>query len=239
MSQQVGPGQDVGRGPEVELGRDAGPGRGHLSEEVVYRGVKWRRSRSGRTMWFNEGLRRWALWSPGSDAPPLPEQWAPVPKEREVGGPSEPKRPDVRAEVGEPEGLSGGAPSRGAVLADAMSRRPSMRSPYRLVPVAVAVLIVGVAVYQAARPPGQATKQDIAAAQALQGRCLARSGGTAQYPHFSATPVSCSSSDAAVKVVAVFMPDKPSPCSASGLVARVGPALQGEPLECLVPVGPR
>ncbi len=45
--------------------------------EVVYRGVRWRRSASSeRISWFNEGLGRWVVWVPKSDAPPLPPEYA-------------------------------------------------------------------------------------------------------------------------------------------------------------------
>ena len=171
-------------------------------------------------MWFNESLRRWVLWSPGSDAPPVPGAWAPDEAADKPGA--------------EPADKAGAEP------ADAMSRRPPMRSPYRLVPIVIGLLIVAAAVYQASRPPAKASRQDIAAAVALRGRCLARTGGTESAPRFSATPVTCTSRDAAVKVLSVFSPskgDETGHCPSSGLVALVVyPTLRGEPFECLVPV---
>ncbi|HUB69376.1 MAG TPA: hypothetical protein VL984_03045 [Acidimicrobiales bacterium] len=121
-----------------------------------------------------------------------------------------------------------------------MSRRPSLRSPYRIVPILVALLIVAAAVYQATQPPAKATKQDIAAAEALEGRCLVRNGGSSQLPHFSGTPVSCSSGGAVARVVDVIVPGKPGSCPKSSLLARVlNPGVAGEPVECLVPISGR
>ena len=186
-------------------------GRG--TDEVVYRGVKWRRSASGRIIWRNDGLRRWVAWSPGSDAPPLPEEWA----------------------AGRQPGLAAHLP--GHLPGDAMSRRPPMLSPYRLVPIIIALVIVGVAVYQATRPPTRAPAADVAAAKALEGRCLARQGGTGAEPVYSATPVNCAAPDAAVKVVAVTVrgPGKAVPCPRGTTVAQVlKVGVVGEPFECLV-----
>ncbi len=66
---------------------------------------------------------------------------------------------------------------------DAMSTRAPMRSPYRLIPlVRIAVIIVAVALWEATRPPGHATKADIAAAEALKGQCLVKEGGKPSFP---------------------------------------------------------
>lgn len=200
------------------------------TEEVVHRGVRWRRSASGRIVWFNEGLRRWVVWSPGSDAPPLPEEWG------SVGGQGSGAAGSVGGGGG---GAQGTAPrERPGLLrylpSDAMSKRPPMRSPYRLVPLLIALVIVGVAVYQATRPPARATRQDIAAAEAMKGDCLARDGGTPAAPEYATAPVSCSTSGAAVKVVAVVVPGKGGACPEHTVLAqllRVG--VVGEPVECL------
>jgi hypothetical protein len=120
---------------------------------------------------------------------------------------------------------------------DAMARRPSMRSPYRLVPLVVIVFIAAIAVWQATRPAAHASKADIAAAEALKGDCLARTGGTAKSPVYSPVPVSCSGSGAAVKVVAVLVPgDRPSgTCPQGSLVVQVlEPNVVGEPTECVL-----
>ena len=223
----------------------AGGAAGAGTDEVAYRGVRWRRSSSGRMMWFNDGLRRWVLWSAGSDAPPVPEDW------EGDGGEGPPGAGAAAPRVGAPSAgaPSGGAPSgdgapgqrateRPGLLRylpnDAMARRPGMRSPYRIVPLVVVALIIGVAVYQATRPPNKATRQDIAAAMALKGVCLEKSGGTAQYPDYSPIPVSCSSAKAVVKVVEVVVPGPHAACPIESLAMRVlDPAAAGEPVECL------
>jgi len=118
-----------------------------------------------------------------------------------------------------------------------MSRRPSMRSPYRLAPLVIALLIVAVALWQATRPASHATKTDISAAEALKGQCLARSGGTAKAPRYLPVPVTCSSSAASVKVVAVLVPGsgRSVPCPAGSLVVQVlEPNVVGEPSECVL-----
>ena len=187
---------------------------GAATSEAVHRGVRWRRSRSGRTLWFNEGLSRWVLWEPGSDAPPLPPGW-------------EPDEPVVD----EPVRAAGPRPM------DAMSTRAPMRSPYRLVPLVIAVIIVALALWQATRPPGHATKADIAAAEALKGQCLVKQGGKPSFPLLSPTPVSCSAAKAYAKVVAVIVPGHPGSCPRGSAVVQVlQTGVVGEPSECLLPV---
>jgi hypothetical protein len=116
-----------------------------------------------------------------------------------------------------------------------METRAPMRSPFRLVPLVIAVVIVAVALWEAARPPAHATKADIAAAEALKGQCLARTGGTVSYPSFSATPVSCSSKQAYAKVTKVLVPGKPGSCAAGSAVVQVlQVGVSGEPTECIV-----
>lgn len=184
------------------------------TEEVVHRGVTWRRSSTGRVIWYNEGLCRWVTWAPGSDAPPLPAGWeknvAPVPS-----------APADQRHAGQGAG-------------NAMVTRPPMRSPYRLVPLIVFVVIIVLAVYQATRT-SSASPQQKAQAYALSGHCLERDGGTASAPSYSGTPVSCSSPSASVKVVEVVEAGKTSlRCPARTDVAQIVQAgVQGEPFECL------
>ncbi len=179
------------------------------TSEVVHRGVRWRRSPSGRTLWFNEGLGRWVRWEPGSDAPPLPPSWEPD----------------------EPAATAGPAP------ANAMSARAPMRSPYRLIPLVIAVIIVALALWEATRPPGHATKADIAAAEALKGQCLVKEGGKPSFPLLSPTPVKCSDAKAFAKVVAVIVPGHPGSCPPGSAVVQVlQTGVVGEPSECLLPV---
>jgi len=172
--------------------------------------------------WFNDGLRRWVVWAPGSDAPPLPPGW--------VAGPGTPRPPG-------PDARPQPAPATPPV--DAMSRRPSMRSPYRLVPLLITVFIIAIAVWQATRPPARATNGDIAAAEALKGECLARTGGTTAAPDYSPVPVSCAAGNASVKVVAVVVlgSGRPVSCPQGSIVVQVlEPNVKGEPSECVLPL---
>ncbi len=181
---------------------------GAPTTEVVHRGVRWRRSSSGRTLWFNGGLSRWVLWEPGSDAPPLPPTW----------------EADEPASVAVPP-------------ANAMATRAPLRSPFRLVPLVIAVIIVALALWEATRPPSHASKADIAAAEALKGQCLVKEGGKPSFPVLSPTPVSCSEAKAYAKVVAVIVPGHPGSCpSGSAVVQVLQTGAVGEPSECLLPV---
>jgi len=218
------------------------------TEEVVYRGIRWRRSASGRTMWFNDGLRRWVLWEPGSDAPPMPGGWQPAQPPANLPVPTglSPRVPGAGDLPVNRRGGAQGPGERGADNAgaggrtDAMSRRAPMRSPFRIVPIVVVLLVVAAAAYQATRPLAKATKADVAVAESLRGHCLARDGGTSRAPQFLATPVNCSAGSASVKVVNVLVPGKPGNCPKSALLARVvDAALEGEPVECLMPVSRR
>jgi hypothetical protein len=210
------------------------PSRGNGSvdsaaaKETVHRGVRWRRASSGRISWFNDGLGRWVTWSPGADAPPLPPGWHGDRDGGTVPGGGGSSRP-AKAQTAKAQT----APT------DAMARRPSMRSPYRLAPLLIVVFIVALAVWQATRPAARASKADIAAAEALKGHCLAQDGGTAKSPVYSATPVSCSAGKASVRVVAVLVPgsDGSVSCPQGSLVVQVlEPNVVGEPSECVLAV---
>jgi hypothetical protein len=194
------------------------------THETVHRGVRWRRDPAGRISWFNDGLGRWVTWSPGADAPPLPPGWGGSRDSRREGEAARAQRTAPPARVR-------------TTPTDAMSRRPSMRSPYRLVPLFITAFIVAIAVWQATRPAAHASKADIAAAEALTGDCLARNGGTATSPVYSPVPVSCTAGDASVKVVAVLVPGpgRPAPCPPGSLVVQVlEPNVVGEPSECVL-----
>jgi hypothetical protein len=118
-----------------------------------------------------------------------------------------------------------------------MSTRASMRSPYRIVPLVIAVIIVVLALWEATRPPGHATKADIAAAEALKGQCLLKEGGKPSFPVLSPTPVSCSAPKAYAKVVAVLVPGHPGSCPLGSAVVQVlQTGVVGEPSECILPV---
>ena len=202
------------------------------ADEVVYRGVRWRRSASGRMMWFNDGLKRWVLWAPDADAPPVPEGWdaaGAVDGTRGTPGNGSGITVDPYADRPRPQGLWR------YLSTDSMARRPPMRSPYRIAPLVLVALIIIVAAYQATRPAAHASKQDIAAAEALKGDCLVKSGGTALYPDFSPKPVSCTAPNAFVKVIAVVLPLKGAACPAGSVGVRaLDNNLAGEPVECVV-----
>ncbi len=119
---------------------------------------------------------------------------------------------------------------------NAMARRQSMASPYRWVPLLVVAAIVVLALYQATRRPAHATPKEIAAAQALEGKCLAHEPGHPET--YSTVPVRCNVSSAAVKVVAVVLSGKATSCPRGSLYAQVAkPGVIGEPFECLQPLG--
>jgi hypothetical protein len=118
-----------------------------------------------------------------------------------------------------------------------MSTRAPMRSPYRLIPLVIAVIIVALALWEATRPPGHATEADIAAAEALKGQCLVKEGGKPSFPLLSPTPVKCSEVKAFAKVVAVIVPGHPGSCPPGSAVVQVlQTGVVGEPSECLIPV---
>jgi hypothetical protein len=196
--------------------------------ETVHRGVRWRRASSGRISWFNDGLGRWVTWSPGADAPPLPPGWG------------EDRDGETVPAGGGPSSTTKGQTAKAQTApTDAMARRPSMRSPYRLAPLLIVLFIVALAVWQATRPATHASKADIAAAEALKGDCLAQDGGTAKSPVYSANPVSCSAGKASVRVVAVLVPgtDGSVSCPQGSLVVQVlEPNVVGEPSECVLAV---
>lgn len=211
---------DGGQGP---------PGGGRRRrEEAVHRGIRWRRSVGGTITWLNENRGRWVTWYPGTDAPPLPPGW-------EAEAASFPAPGGPTPAPGGPTPAPGPAPSAGGGI-----ERPPMRSAYRLLPVLIALGIVAVAVWQGTHPALKATPQDIAQARALDGRCLTRSGGTAAQPKYAPTPVSCSSSQAVVKVVEVLVPGAKGQARhcppGDGAVRVVEAGVQGEPVECTAPL---
>jgi hypothetical protein len=200
------------------------------SEETRYRGVRWRRSASGTLTWYNDGNRRWVRWYEGADAPPVPVQWATAgPAQADAAaGPATAPIPTPRTRVGARPAESGPVP------------RPSLRSPYRLVPIAIAVFAVAIGAWEGFHPR-HATTSDVSKARALIGQCLARDGGSATAPRFHDAPISCASAGAAVKVVGVIVPGQSgSSCpSGSEVLALVDPGVSGAPLECVVKVPTR
>jgi hypothetical protein len=211
-------------------------------EEVTYRGIRWRRSVAGTVSWLNDGLGQWVSWYPGADAPPLPPGW-----EERAGRAAAPAGPGTRPLPpgrGRPRasgpGADGAGPSKSTGTADQAVQRRPMRSPYRAMPIVIAAVIVVFAIYQATQKPVKATPAQVAAAEALKGKCLVQTGGTAARPKFSPTPVNCSSASASVKVVSVVVPRGKKPphrCpKGAGLVQVLQPGILDEPVECIEPV---
>lgn len=91
-------------------------------------------------------------------------------------------------------------------------RRAPWRSPYRLVPVLLVAAAVAYGVWQAGRQGGvDATRIARREAAALVGHCLARSAPGRGSTAYGASPVSCSSTAAAVRVVSVHQVSASAP----------------------------
>ena len=82
--------------------------------------------------------------------------------------------------------------------------RPGWRSPWRLVPLALIVVVLIIAVVQALRPAGNSVPKEAAAAAALLHKCLPQHGTAGGHPKYSSKPVPCTSPAAAVQVVLVI-----------------------------------
>jgi hypothetical protein len=96
---------------------------------------------------------------------------------------------------------------RGSADAAPPLTRPAWRSPYRIVPVVLVVVVLALGLYQAfgsggSSSPGTSGKQETAQAEAYAGRCLPKVG-TGPSAGYSSKPVTCDAPDAAGKVVAV------------------------------------
>ena len=167
-------------------------------------------SPSGRVLWFNEGLSRWVLWEAGSDAPPLP-------------------RAGSRTEAV-------AAPPAGAPPGNAMSTRGSMRSPYRIVPLVIAVIVVVLALWEATRPPATPPRPTSPPPRPSRASAFSRKATSPSFPVLSPTPVSCSAPKAYVKVVAVLVPGIQAPASWERCGASASDRRGGEPSECILPV---
>ena len=106
--------------------------------------------------------------------------------------------------------------------------RPAWRTPWRVVPIVVVVGATFYAIYQGVAPGGNQTAQEAKQAQALLGKCLVANGTFDGHPRYSATPVSCSSTKAAAKVVSVipsYPPGQTCPSTSVGVeIANLGAA---------------
>jgi hypothetical protein len=89
--------------------------------------------------------------------------------------------------------------------------RPGWRTPWRLIPLVLIIIVLIIAVVQALRPAGNQVKKEAAAATALLNKCLAQDGTAAGHPKYSSKPVPCNSPAAAVQVVQVIPTTPGSP----------------------------
>ena len=80
--------------------------------------------------------------------------------------------------------------------------RPAWRSPYRLVPVALAAVVIGVGLYRLGSHSPTTSTAETAEATAFTGKCLPKAT-SAPDAGYKSTPVPCASAAAAGKVVAV------------------------------------
>lgn len=176
---------------------------------TIYRGVRWERNPSGRFRWHDDDGDRWILWKPGQDAPPRPPGW---------GG--------------------GGGEDMGTPLRDKRARA-GWRSPYRLVPVGLVILVVIIGAVQANRDKGpNPAAAETAAANELLGRCLVVNGTTDGQPRYEAQSVACSSPRASVRVVQVLpgTPGAPA-CPAATMTVRLAyPGVSDPHRECVLKV---
>jgi len=117
-------------------------------------------------------------------------------------------------------------------------QRASWRSPYRLVPVALAVAVVVFGLVQTLGRNTDAAATADRDARALVGRCLAPGSHAGTY---DPTPVACTSASARVRVLAVRAPTgRGSGCAAGETALHVVYAGVRTPdVECVRPVGRR
>jgi hypothetical protein len=176
---------------------------------TTHRGVRWERNTYGRLRWHDDDADRWVLWKAGQDAPPRPPDW--------VDGRGEPL---------------------GSPLRDKRARA-GWRSPYRLVPIGLVILVLVIGVVQATRTksPSAASLETSSTAKLL-GRCLVTDGTADGQARYEAGSVPCSSVRASVKVVKV-LPGTPGspPCPAGTTTVRIAyPGVASPHRECVQPV---
>ncbi|HWG74906.1 MAG TPA: hypothetical protein VG184_12715 [Acidimicrobiales bacterium] len=114
--------------------------------------------------------------------------------------------------------------------------RPKWRSPYRIVPIVLVVVVVVSGLVQALRS-NQPVADEAKQAAALNGRCLRETGTSKGSPTYSDKPVPCSAANAAVKVVAVVTTTPPAtPCPAGTTAVQLLSGVAHPHLECVEPV---
>lgn len=116
--------------------------------------------------------------------------------------------------------------------------RPAWHTRWRLIPIVLIGAVLVIAIVQGLRPSGSQAHKEAHATAALLDRCLAQDGTADGHPKYSATPVPCDSSTAAVRVVAV-VPSTPGspvcPSVASGVVLPY-PGVRYPHILCIEPV---
>jgi len=116
--------------------------------------------------------------------------------------------------------------------------RPRWTSPWRLIPLIGAAVVVVVAIWQVTRTStGQESKETVATA-ALLGKCLSRHGSLDGHPRYSSKPVPCDSPSASVKVAEVLPTTPGSPACPAGTTGFEIPyaGVQYPHVLCLAPV---
>jgi len=176
---------------------------------VTHRGVRWERNTYGRLRWHDDDADRWVLWKSGQDAPPRPPNWV--------------------SEDGE---------ALGTPLRDKRARA-GWRSPYRLVPIGLVVLVLIIGVVQATRDkaPSAASLEKTSTAKLL-GKCLVADGTADGQPRYDAGSVACTSAQASVKVIKVLPGTPGSPaCPTDTTTVRIAyPGVTFPHRECVQPV---
>ena len=111
--------------------------------------------------------------------------------------------------------------------------RPGWGSPWRIVPIVLVVGAVVIALFQVTEPSPDHSAAETKAAEALLGKCLAKSGNG-----FSGNPVPCSSAQASVKVVQVVASTGSTTICPSGTtgVELFYPGVTHLHIECVTPV---
>ena len=115
--------------------------------------------------------------------------------------------------------------------------RPKWRSPYRIVPIVIVVVVVVAGLVQALRS-NQPVVNEAKQSAALQGKCLRETGSSHGSPIYSDKPVKCSAPNAAVRVVVVVATNGPEPksCPAATIAVQLLAGVPHPHLECVAPV---
>lgn len=120
-------------------------------------------------------------------------------------------------------------------------RRPPFMTRWRLIPLALTIAAVVIAVVQAESRGSPSVRvlagREAAASAALLGRCLAQDGAAGGQPRYSASPVACDSKSASVKVVKVVgsTPGSPSCPAGTASVELPYPGVRYPHVECVAP----